>query len=694
MIEPFRRVFVPAIVALALLVPASVLAQDNDDNGDQTAVEQDPPSRVGSLGFIEGEVLQYTDGDSDWVPAQLNLPVTSNTAFATGADGRAELELDFAIARMGNGTELDVVTLDEQNTDLRLPQGEAQLRLREPADGGDVANVVTTPRGDVTLTSPGRYVIAAGTEDQPTIVTVYEGGAQITNVAGATFDIAAGQAGVLSGDSSRPTFGTRTARADPLDDWARQREAKWVAAPPPADVSPAMTGVAALGSYGNWEQSPDYGPVWYPRGIAASWQPYREGHWAYIRPWGWTWIDNAPWGFAPFHYGRWVRIHDRWAWAPGAVARTGGYVSPVYAPALVVFAGVGVAIGGGGPSVAWYPLGWNEPYVPAYHVSRTYIERVNIRVVQQTRIVLVTNVYNQIYVRGGTNPKFDAYARLNVGVNRDHAVAVSRDAFQGAKPVAAAAFKPQAAQLKPMVRPAAVIVPKPAPRPALNKAEPPKPKILPAAKRAPIPQKLLGPKPAPAKRPIPAATVRPPQLNQPAPGQGKPEAKPALAKPQAKPAPPSKPEAKPAIVKPEAKPTTGKPEAKPLPPPKTETKPAVVKPEAKRPEKVNLPSKFEAKPAAGKPEAKPKPVEPKPAAKPAEEKKSSVPKKPEKKEPEKPAPATDSQGAAHRPENKAQKPPEKHGPARAESRKPPVHPPATGSQSKDPKTDEPGKRPE
>jgi hypothetical protein len=25
-----------------------------------------------------------------------------------------------------------------------------------------------------------------------------------------------------------------------------------------------------------------------------------------MSPWGWTWVDNAPWGFAPFHYGRWV----------------------------------------------------------------------------------------------------------------------------------------------------------------------------------------------------------------------------------------------------------------------------------------------------------------------------------------------------------------------------------------------------
>ena len=53
--------------------------------------------------------------------------------------------------------------------------------------------------------------------------------------------------------------------------------------------------------------------------VAAGWAPYRYGRWAWVRPWGWTWVDDAPWGFAPFHYGRWVCGRgERWCWAPGA----------------------------------------------------------------------------------------------------------------------------------------------------------------------------------------------------------------------------------------------------------------------------------------------------------------------------------------------------------------------------------------
>lgn len=177
------------LLAGALLLPISGWAQDNSANA-PTANEQtdrqgeDPPARVGRLAYFEGDVSQFGQDQDDWSEAQLNFPVTGNTAFATGANGRAEFELSGAVVRIGNGTELDIVALDEQNTDLRLPQGIAAIYL-SPAAAAPVRTVITTPRGDVALSAPGRYFVGAGTEDHPTIVTVYEGGAQITDAAGA-----------------------------------------------------------------------------------------------------------------------------------------------------------------------------------------------------------------------------------------------------------------------------------------------------------------------------------------------------------------------------------------------------------------------------------------------------------------------------------------------------------------------------
>ena len=132
-----------------------------------------------------------------------------------------------------------------------------------------------------------------------------------------------------------------------------------------------MVGYEDLDDYGDWRDDSNYGHVWFPNQVAVGWAPYHAGHWDWISPWGWTWVDDSPWGYAPFHYGRWVSVGGRWGWVAGPVA-----VQAVYAPALVVFIGGGP--GGVGGNVGWFPLGPREVYVPSYHVSQAYVNRVNI----------------------------------------------------------------------------------------------------------------------------------------------------------------------------------------------------------------------------------------------------------------------------------------------------------------------------
>jgi hypothetical protein len=154
--------------------------------------------------------------------------------------------------------------------------------------------------------------------------------------------------------------------------------------------------------------------------VNAQWVPYRYGRWAWVSPWGWTWIDDAGWGFAPFHYGRWVMVSGGWAWVPGRVA-----ARPVYAPALVAFVGgdgwsVSASLG---QPVAWFPLGPREVFVPAYRVSPAYVRAIN------TPHVVVTNAT----VIDVTTVRY---------VNRDvpgAVTAVPRDVFVGARPIGAVA---------------------------------------------------------------------------------------------------------------------------------------------------------------------------------------------------------------------------------------------------------------
>jgi hypothetical protein len=74
-----------------------------------------------------------------------------------------------------------------------------------------------------------------------------------------------------------------------------------------------------LDPYGDWMETSDYGYVFQPRQAAQSrdWRPYTNGHWVYTDA-GWTWISDEQFGWATYHYGRWIRLRSvGWVWVPG-----------------------------------------------------------------------------------------------------------------------------------------------------------------------------------------------------------------------------------------------------------------------------------------------------------------------------------------------------------------------------------------
>jgi hypothetical protein len=73
----------------------------------------------------------------------------------------------------------------------------------------------------------------------------------------------------------------------------------------------------SLSPYGQWFQEPSYGWCWTPYDISADWRPYSDGHWEYT-DYGWSWVSNETWGWAPYHYGRWFFDDSYgWVWVPG-----------------------------------------------------------------------------------------------------------------------------------------------------------------------------------------------------------------------------------------------------------------------------------------------------------------------------------------------------------------------------------------
>lgn len=73
-----------------------------------------------------------------------------------------------------------------------------------------------------------------------------------------------------------------------------------------------------LAPYGRWLDVGGYGYCWRPTITVAGWRPYVDGCWVWSS-YGWTWQSNEPYGWAVYHYGRWVNLSRYgWVWVPGS----------------------------------------------------------------------------------------------------------------------------------------------------------------------------------------------------------------------------------------------------------------------------------------------------------------------------------------------------------------------------------------
>jgi hypothetical protein len=365
------RALLSFTTSLSLILPLTAQAQDAGS----------PPSRVGQIAYISGQVSFNGSGSGGWAQAALNYPVAVGDSLYTQDGAQAVIALNASKISLNSDTELQITQLDDSAMAATASQGETYFAIDDLEPGQTFA--ISTPRGTVTISQDGQYDVIAGDANTPTIITALSGAASVT-APGVAVQVQPGQEAVLSGDSQTTA---QLGQAQP-DEFARHLYAQNTA-PPPSYAPPIvgqMTGAYELSDYGAWDQDPQYGAVWYPR-VDDGWAPYREGHWAFIAPWGWTWVDNEPWGFAPFHYGRWIDDGGRWGWVPAGAYQEGGdygsYYQPVYAPAVVSFFGLaaGAAITAAilsSGSIGWVPLGPGEAFHPYYHASPAYVRRINI----------------------------------------------------------------------------------------------------------------------------------------------------------------------------------------------------------------------------------------------------------------------------------------------------------------------------
>jgi hypothetical protein len=446
----------------------------------------DPSGRVARVALLEGSVAFQPSGETgadSWSDASINYALTSGDRLYAERGGRAELQVGDCTLRINGVADLTIATLTDDFLQVSLATGTLRVSVYELSDSDSVE--VDTPNGVVLLRRAGAYRIDVSESDDATTVSVDSGLVDVA--AGETSQtLHSGDALQLTGSDPIRVASVPFPRTDDVDRWSASRDEPLGASASAQYVGRDVSGYDDLDRAGGWETDADYGPVWYPTTVVVGWAPYRFGRWVWIEPWGWTWVDDAPWGWAPFHYGRWTWLHSRWGWVPGPRRR-----HPCYAPALVVFVSVGrVGV------QAWLPLGPHEPYHPWYHHGDHYRDRINPDVVVvPTRDMRYVNKQHVTVVSIGTVQRGEPVGRRVVRVTSaetDRAQIIAhprfppaRRAVVGRRPAPRAAAARPVTQVAPWRRPAEGA---PAAKPAAPPTRRGPPRVI--ARNPPAPQAL------------------------------------------------------------------------------------------------------------------------------------------------------------------------------------------------------------
>ncbi len=367
---------------------------------------------AGRVSYVQGDVTTQHSNTTEWDAATVNTPVVNGDHIATGQNSRAEVQLDHAnILRMADQSTANVVNLSGSQIQVQVGQGLVNLDVTRGSDADveiDTPNVAIHPQRN-----EGSYRIMVNSDGE-TIVDVRNGSADISTSQGSTH-VNRDQRITIEGNSDSAQYQVSGAPGrDDWDKWNSDRDRSIESAASWRDTNPYYTGTQDLDPYGQWNDVPDYGPVWFPAS-APGWAPYRDGRWVYEPYYGWTWVSYEPWGWAPYHYGRWFVYGGNWGWWPGPVYAA---YRPIWAPAYVSFFGfggggfglsVGFGFGGGFGNIGWLPCGPGDRFFPWYGRG---ISRVND-----------VNVYNIHDNRGGFGPLREgphAYSNVDRAFTDEH----------------------------------------------------------------------------------------------------------------------------------------------------------------------------------------------------------------------------------------------------------------------------------
>src|ERR1035437_8428877 len=118
-----RTIALLAVAVVSTALAQRAVAQDQPD-------QDDPPSRVARLGQMQGSISFQPAGESEWVEAVRNRPMTTGDKVWADKDSRAELELGAAVIDLDGNTGISFLNLDDRTAQIQLSSGSVSVRVR------------------------------------------------------------------------------------------------------------------------------------------------------------------------------------------------------------------------------------------------------------------------------------------------------------------------------------------------------------------------------------------------------------------------------------------------------------------------------------------------------------------------------------------------------------------------------------
>lgn len=309
------------------------------------------PARVH---MVEGDVMFRVPDSGEWLPVAVNTPLDEGDTLWIPAGARTEIQLsDGTVVRIDEGSQLDLIAVEDGFTHLHLASGRLYLRT-SPKAGKDSLQI---DADDTTVLPDARTrlridMLANNQED----VSIFKGAAYVEGN-GERTKVRAGEHIALEEGHSE------LLPLNPPDNWEKwnseQDHSQSRIATAESNLPDELQVYSGeLESYGRFIRVPDYGTVWRPTvALPDDWAPYRSGRWIWKGN-DYVWISYEFWGWVPYHYGRWAVVSGfGWCWVPPA--RGDIYWGPGY-----------VGWYRTGNHVGWTPLAPGETYYGRRHYGQ------------------------------------------------------------------------------------------------------------------------------------------------------------------------------------------------------------------------------------------------------------------------------------------------------------------------------------